>query len=297
MTAAQELLGQALGRSTQAAYQRAWRAYREFLDTYNFPFVFPAGERTIFLFIAQMQSRHYSPSTIASYVSALSYIHKVAGHPDPTDSFLIRKSLQAARRISPTYDSRLPITEEILHRLISGLSCTISTQYRKALYRSMFLLAFHAFLRVGEVTRSEHTLQFEDVTQIGSKIQIRFRTAKHSAGHIQTVNVQPVSPKGFCPVEAWQEYIRLRGNHTGPLYSWNGSAVVRQEFVQVLKCTLSAIGIKAERFNSHSFRIGAATSCAEKGASDAQIRRLGRWKSDAFKRYIRSPNPLQPSQS
>ena len=31
-----------------------------------------------------------------------------------------------------------------------------------------------------------------------------------------------------------------------------------------------------------------ASHAAEKGFSDAQIRTLGRWKSDAFKLYIRS---------
>ena len=36
-------------------------------------------------------------------------------------------------------------------------------------------------------------------------------------------------------------------------------------------------------------KIGAASLAAEKGLSDAQIRHLGRWKSDAFKLYIRQP--------
>ena len=35
--------------------------------------------------------------------------------------------------------------------------------------------------------------------------------------------------------------------------------------------------------------IGAATFAAECGFSDAQIRSMGRWKSDAFRKYIRSP--------
>ena len=36
-----------------------------------------------------------------------------------------------------------------------------------------------------------------------------------------------------------------------------------------------------------SFRIGAATYAAEQGISDTKIRHMGRWKSDAFKKYIR----------
>ena len=43
-------------------------------------------------------------------------------------------------------------------------------------------------------------------------------------------------------------------------------------------------------YESHSFRIGAASLAAENGMSDAQIRGLSRWKSDGFKLklYIRS---------
>ena len=37
-----------------------------------------------------------------------------------------------------------------------------------------------------------------------------------------------------------------------------------------------------------SLRIGAARQAAEMGFTDAQIRTLGRWKSDAFRIYIRN---------
>lgn len=47
-------------------------------------------------------------------------------------------------------------------------------------------------------------------------------------------------------------------------------------------------GLDTSRYKGHSFRIGAACYAADKGFSDAQIRALGRWKSDAFKVYIRS---------
>ena len=41
---------------------------------------------------------------------------------------------------------------------------------------------------------------------------------------------------------------------------------------------------------NHSFRIGAATWAAAKGFTDTQIRQLGRWKSNAFLNYIRTPS-------
>ena len=80
-------------------------------------------------------------------------------------------------------------------------------------------------------------------------------------------------------------------------FLWNGKSLSHWYFVSSLKLLLSVAGIPKERFKSHSFPIGAATSCVSKGASDAQIRQLGRWHSDAFKRHIRSPDPLQQRHS
>ena len=40
---------------------------------------------------------------------------------------------------------------------------------------------------------------------------------------------------------------------------------------------------------SHSFRSGIATSMALAGYSDEEIMAMGRWKSDAFLRYVKTP--------
>ena len=40
---------------------------------------------------------------------------------------------------------------------------------------------------------------------------------------------------------------------------------------------------------SHSFRNGVATSMSQTGYSDEEIITMGRWKSDAFLRYVKAP--------
>ena len=42
-------------------------------------------------------------------------------------------------------------------------------------------------------------------------------------------------------------------------------------------------------FNTHSFRIGAATSAIDAGISDAQVKMLGRWRSNAYQLYTKTP--------
>ena len=64
-------------------------------------------------------------------------------------------------------------------------------------------------------------------------------------------------------------------------------AISVNQFNSELRRCLAFCGLNPQRY-THSFRIGAACLAAEKGFSDAQIRALGRWKSDAFKLYIRN---------
>ena len=48
-------------------------------------------------------------------------------------------------------------------------------------------------------------------------------------------------------------------------------------------------GLNVKNYKSHSFRIGAATTAWAKGFSEEQIQQMGRWNSEAFKKYIRIP--------
>ncbi len=67
-----------------------------------------------------------------------------------------------------------------------------------------------------------------------------------------------------------------------------GKPVSRTWFQKQLKSILLSAGISAANFSSHSFRIGAATSAAQKGLTKHQIQTLGRWSSEAFQSYIRT---------
>ena len=72
----------------------------------------------------------------------------------------------------------------------------------------------------------------------------------------------------------------------------DGLPVSRSKFLQRLSTAIQLCGLAPScyMYKAHSFRIGAASHAADRGLSDAQIRALGRWKSNAFQGDITVPS-------
>ena len=86
------------------------------------------------------------------------------------------------------------------------------------------------------------------------------------------------------------EYLAIQGSSPGPLFCWpDNTPISRAYFTRLLKAALEFCDLDPTRYKSHSFRIGAASWAEANGMSDAQIRLFGRWKSNAFLRYIWIP--------
>ena len=96
----------------------------------------------------------------------------------------------------------------------------------------------------------------------------------------------------ICAVCAMQSYLTLSTvNHREyPLFRWdNGTYLTRAAFVKSTKDFIKAIGLDSGVYSGHSYRIGGATSGSEAGLSPLELKLLGRWNSDAYEGYIRTP--------
>ena len=254
----------------------------------------PVSMSILALFISFLVRKPYKPATISSYISAIGYAHKVQGCNDPTAAFFIEKLLQSCHKQNQTSDTRLPIDKIMLHQLTTALCYTIAGAYRRALFQAMFLLAFHAFLRIGEITvqnsayKHPHLIMLHQLQSLPNQLMINFLSFKHSSGQPFLLKIEADKTPIHCPVKSMSPYLRLRGNQPGPLFQYSYHVpVTRSEFNEELRKALVFCRINPSGFKSHSFRIGAATTAAAMGFSDNRIRQLGRWKSDAFKLYIR----------
>ena len=80
----------------------------------------PISAPHLALFIAYLFDRNYAASTVNTYVSALSYSHKLFGLSDPTKTFFIVQMLKGYGKLGTSVDGRLPITLPILHKILAS---------------------------------------------------------------------------------------------------------------------------------------------------------------------------------
>lgn len=163
----------------------------------------------------------------------------------------------------------------------------------------MFILAFFGFLRCSELTITSKfdpkihptvsDLAILDKETISFLIK-QSKTDQAKKGHfIHIFNL----PSPIQPYQTILAYLHQRRSQAAsqidPLFTDEANKpVTRFWFQKHLKTVLQQSGFPADNFSSHSFRIGAATSAAQKGLSQNQIQTLGRWSSNAFKSYIRT---------
>ena len=288
------LVDSALAPASQTCYRWGWDLYVQFAQKYSISEQFPVRVSNLALFIAYLVNQSYKPSTISSYVSAIGYVHKLKAIPDPTSSFLILKLLRACHKQQKNVDSRMPIVKPMLERLMLTMVHAGKDHYRQHLFQAMFALAFYAFLGIGEITirgkdgHNAHLIQKNQIRMQTKHFELKFISYKHSQGQPFSLSVMEVQGQGPCPVRAMQAYLQVRGDRPGLLFQYvAGHAVLRNDFNKKLRQALLSCDLDPTTFKSHSFRIGAATTAAQLGMSDSQIRTMGCWKSDAFKQYIR----------
>lgn len=236
-----------------------------------------------------------SAATILTYISSLAYVHKIAGFHDPTGSFLVQKTLKAIQRKSQTCDIRMPITLDILGRLVDAASHIAHSDYEYHMLKAFFLVMFFGFFRIRELMvdpqKPQSVIDITQVTRNSSGFVISIAHFKHNVtGHPTLICLTAKQDRKLCPVEALIDYVRKRGRYAGSLFlDQQRQPVTRNLFCTRLKSCVRFCGLDPNLYKSHSFRVGACTLASEQNIPNETIRLLGRWKSDAFKRYIRTP--------
>lgn len=220
----------------------------------------------------------------------------------------VLKGIKMVQSKGPKRTERLPITPTLLAKLKEVWSSGLSKFDGQMLFAAASL-CFFGFMRSGELTipsaasYDEGThLSFRDVAvdciHNPRILRVYLKASKTDPFRVG-VNIY-VGRTGniLCPVTAVLHYMVARGQGTGPFFRFeDGAPLTRMKFVDKVKEALSQAGVDCTAYSGHSFRIGAATTAAKRGISDATIKMLGRWKSSAYQVYIKTPREQLASYS
>ena len=287
------ILQSSLSTSSWTQYSRVWEEYSVFsTDVLALTPCLPLPVTNLLLFLTKLHRDGKASSTIISAVSALSFIHKARCLQDPSSTFIVKKFIRGLSNCSPRDDIRLPITRQLLYKLVDAVDRVAPSQYLVLLLRALFLTLFHGFFRLGEVVpksvSSSNVLTYQDMILSRQEATFILRSYKHSTEPCRVV-IAAQSSSPYCPVQAITKYIQIRGCYDGPVFTLGPATVFSADLCrQYLRRAFLFCGLDTTRFKGHSFRIGAASDAAQRGHSDAQIRLMGRWRSDAFRKYIRA---------
>jgi len=296
----QFLLSQGLAPSTRRVYLSAQRRYIDFCrrdgrlnSDGSFP---PADEETLMCF-ASLLGDNLTHTSIKVYLSAVRSLHIDHGLSDPFVNCLrLQRLLRGIKRVQgPVSPRRLPITLDHLRAIQHGLD--FSRRDHVMLWAAC-CLGFFGFLRAGEFTVNSTFQPSIHMTVADLQADSLVNPTCFKV-HIKCSKTDPFrmgcdiyvgrGEGSVCPIRALGNFLALRGSSAGPLFTFSdGRPLTRQQLSSTVQSILHSAGYTGS-YSGHSFRIGAATTAAARGVPDHLIKTLGRWSSDAYQIYIRTP--------
>ena len=227
------------------------------------------------------------------------FINVNFGGPRIADMVPLYYTLRGIRRVqgpSFTRISRAPITISMLSSFHQAVPSFTPVRSDQLMWRAASSIAFFGLLRSSEYT-APSTRQFDPLVHLlrqnisfnsdFSVVLILIKSSKTDPFRRGTTVRIGSSGHHVCAVSAILAYLRVRVSSEGPLFVFHAGAFLTRAHVSA---ALQRVFPQRVDLNTHSFRIGGASAAAAAGCSDAQIRALGRWRSDVFVSYLRLPD-------
>lgn len=267
--------------------------------------ILPASEGTL-IYFASYLARTVRHSTIKLYLAAVRNLHISCGYHDPLEGkLLLKKILRGILRYQGQRTIlRQPVTPGVLLSIRPILQSWLSPKDYSMVWAA-FTLAFYGFLRCSEFT-------YQGVSRFSSHLDLCTECVSFfpSLGNPQHMTVTLKSSKTdsfragqsiiiaraaspVCAVTAMRYYFQTVSPPKGPLFFFqSGRLLTRSTVVSLLRDAARHAGLPFHSLKGHSFRIGAASVAAAAGLPDWLIKVMGRWSSDCYQLYIRTPQQV-----
>ena len=254
----------------------------------------PCSEQTILLFIAQLYVNGLKASSVRVYMSAIRSLHIQDGHNDyVTNTDRVKLAIRAIEIPQPPPVQKLPITLDLLQKMYLIID---HLDYNSSMIWTAMCTAHFGCLRAGEFTvknqnYNDTSLFRKDVNITTTVVILKLRTSKTDTSNTGTDITIACTSRNICAHCSMIHYCKTRDQlHScdKPLFMFsNGLILSRDLFIKQTRLYLSMIGLDPSLYSGHSYRAGSATTAALAGLQDWEIKKLGRWKSDTYQRYIR----------
>jgi hypothetical protein len=258
------------------------------------------------IIFAELLARTVAADSIRSYVAGVRSLHVVRTGRVPWEfgapALRLARVLRGiAKRQAKPKQKRAPVTVSLLEfwRTFFDLS-----KPRHAMLWAALLLGFYALLRKSEFAVPDRVEFNPDRHLTRQDVQfIRSSSGSHVVGvdvHIKfsktaqfgDTGTVPVAANGgiTCPVAALLRMFALApAPPSAPLFrEIDGSPLRSSTVVQLLRrLVLATPSLARVRLTPHSLRIGGTLALQEAGASEAILQVVGRWRSTAWRAYLR----------
>ena len=233
-----------------------------------------------------------APSTVRNYLSALRAWVISLRLPEPLIwTPRVHLAVRALTRIRPPPRQVSPITYPLLSSMIRSLS---SSRDHLAI-ASAITLQYYACLRASELCA--------DLTRplVPTRADVQFISRGSGPVMIYTCHTSKTSVHGFkvhigcsgasiCAVCIMHLYLsKYPLQSHDPLFMLSYGPLTYETYNAWIKFLIRQVGLQPANYSSHSLRAGAATQAARTGLGSDDIKRLGRWRSQAYLTYLRPP--------
>jgi hypothetical protein len=309
---AQKRIAQSLTRNTWRKYESAWNLFEAFLTDRNLPFNCPIPITQLRQFAVWADyHRHLSPSTIKSYISALSKLQLLLGFDQVSfnsDAWLkaFFQGTENAKIYEPQKNStRRAVTFEILTLIGHQITHSGWSEFTKSLFWAVSLIAFWGSFRLGELLCTDNsafdpfsTLLWDDITfRDDGSLLIHLKSTKTSKFPGVYIDLYPFFDRAFCPIHALKHY-RYQSVQAGifdrfkPVFMLSASSrLTVSEFIFHINNFLIPLNILGphDSITGHSFRAGipSSLSTVSDPSTISDLKIWSRWTSDSYLLYLK----------
>ena len=307
----QDIIDRAYSGSTKRTYHIALNQHLRFCVDAGRKESFADAE-TVGLWIDHLVGSGMKPNTVSLKVYGVSSALQLAGFPNPIgkiNELKLKSIRQDAAKAGSGVKEAQGLTAQDLYKIESYLSSdekpysrqnAETVELRKARNRALILMGFVGCFRISELLAVD-----VEAVQVEAGFMCIAMTWSKTSKDGQTRYKQITrnhANRDMCPVQAFQEWLRLSGIESGRVFrsighggqvkqkaDKKGNMLSYQGALKVMRSVCKRAGIADyNKYATHSMRRGHAEHALASGADFADVQEAGGWSDTQMpKRYGR----------